>query len=568
MKKIIAIICLLCCIFLYACAKDITNDGNQSNDDNSSSGSEELPAEPQKIVLSNGLTAAYDIILPLDCSTELRTAAQSLATKLQNLTGALFRVTSDDAMPSASKGEILIGFCDRDDTRSTLNGVMYKDYKISVTDKSIVIGAYSDDSAIDGVFRFMGLLKKDSITKDGSKMVFVFEKDISYKHTYSMPNANVKGVDIGKYCIVIPSNESNNKALTALAKKLQVMIGSHTGKYLNIVSDSTPATQYELLFGTTSRPESQGEELLKYSVSISGSKIVFESGGIFSLERAVEAYESKLIQSGGAFEKAVMEKNLATESYPTRANSSDYRIMEYNVLVEFEGWGSEKSDKLNPDVNVRREIVASTVLGYSPDVIVFCELYDNWRNGLIPMLDSDYSGVCLDRADGNSNPMPILYRKDKFTLIDSGYTEIDTIAINRRVVTWAVLKDRITNEQLLVFGTHLSSLAPSGQSLADKQCSEIDKITPVINSVKSRYNGSVIFTGDFNCTANTRPYNYIHTKTGLSSVTEGEASKLGIVDHIFADSSVSAVKVYINYNNCGDYASDHRPVVCDIKVGN
>ncbi len=558
MKKIIAIICLLCCILLCACG------GEQAEE---SSSTTEISNFPKDIVLANGKTAAYDIIIPQDCSDELKSTVSGLAQKLQTTTGALFRVTDDTSAVPENKGEIIVGSCSREDTEATLDGIFYRDYKVCVTDKNIVIAAYCDDAAIEGVFRFMSLFKDENLQKDSEKTVLVWREDIVYNHTYSISNANVNGVDIGEYNIVIPAEESDNEAFVTNAEKFQTLIGNYTGRYLEIVDDSTAPVSYEVLIGKTNRAESASSELMKYSTSVINNKIVICAGGSFTVARAIADYESKLIQSGGALEGAVMSKDLVT-SYPSKNATSDYRLMQYNVLVEFEGWGSEKSELLDPNVDVRREIVASTVLGYSPDVIVFCELFENWREGLVPMIESEYTGVCLDRTDGNTNPTPIFYKTDRFTLVDSGYTSVTAAAVNRRVVTYAVLRDKVTSEQLIVFGTHLASVAPEGQDRADIQCAEINEMLPTIKSVREKYSGSVIFMGDFNCFNNTKTYNHIQTVTGLSPITEAETLKLSTVDHVFTDSTVIADKIYINFDNYGDYASDHRPVVCDVTINN
>ncbi len=127
MKKIIAIICLLCCILLCACG------GEQAEE---SSSTTEISNFPKDIVLANGKTAAYDIIIPQDCSDELKSTASGLAQKLQTTTGALFRVTDDTSAVPENKGEIIVGACSREDTEATLDGIFYRDYKVFLLELS------------------------------------------------------------------------------------------------------------------------------------------------------------------------------------------------------------------------------------------------------------------------------------------------------------------------------------------------------------------------------------------------------------------------------------------------
>ena len=550
--------------FAVSCSND---DGNETQ---STESADPTPTVTEKnVVLAKGITASYKVVTPADCSDELTSTVNSLVTKLQQVTGAPFQLQNDMSDSYVdSEGEIIIGSCKRTDTAKILENTGYKDYKISVTEKNIVIAAHTDDAAINAVFKFMSFLSDELITQEGDPKTttLLWKEDYSFVHeNYSIKSMSLNGKSLKDYTIIYPSLDMPEKN-REYAYELQEIIGAACGYVLDVSDDSAESSPLEILIGKTNRAEStacaQKLGSLEFTTTTVGDKLILIGNGAYTTKKAIESFDSNMRLVSNNLEEIDLSRSLV-DDYEANTKG-DYRLMQYNVLVEFEGWGS--GGKLDPSIDYRKEIVAAAILGYSPDVLVLCEFFEQWRQKLPPMLEEQYQLVQGDRADGASNRTPIMYKKDKFTLVDSGYTDIEKAngLINRRVVTWAILKDKSTEKQLVVFGTHLSS-EQSANGEADR-IEEIKKIRAVIESVTSRYSGHVILMGDFNSYVGTNAYNAIETQTGLTNVVKTLASALKTVDYVFLDNTMLAKNIIITYNNQTEFASDHRPVVCDIKI--
>lgn len=565
MKKIIAL--LLVAFMLLPFAVSCSDKNGDGTDITNTDGNAE--SAPKNITLAQSMRANYKVIIPADSDDELTAAATSLINKLGQVTGTPFSMGQDsDTEPVDSSGEIIIGSCMRKDTVTALKGTGYKDYKITVTNNNIVLAAHTDEAAMNAVFKFMSYLTDELLTKDSQTKatVLFWEKDYSFVHeNYSVKALSLNGNTLDGYTIVYSENDCPEKN-KEYAQKLRELIGEACGYVLSVKGDAAEQNEFEILVGKTNRAESLAYAAslgsLEYVTAAVGNKLVIVGNGAYTTAKAIDAFDTNMRVAAQTLEDIDIKRSLV-DGYEQNT-VGDYRLMQYNVLVEFEGWGS--GGKIEADVDVRKEIVAAAILGYAPDVIVLCEFFDNWRNKLTPLIQEQYTLVQGDRADGVSNRSPIMYRTDKFDLIDSGITDIEKAngMINRRAVTWAVLKDKSNGEQLIVFGTHLSSEQDS--SGETDRINEIKKMSKIMSSVTESYEGHVILMGDFNSYVGSKAYNSVKEETALTNAVEALASSMNTVDYVFLDNSSVSKNIILKFGNQTEFASDHRPVICDIKI--
>ena len=121
-------------------------------------------------------------------------------------------------------------------------------------------------------------------------------------------------------------------------------------------------------------------------------------------------------------------------------------------FLSFNIWG----DYFKNPVGEREAAIESTIRQYAPDVISLQEVTPNWWNGsLFKNLSADYDIVRGDevasmRRAGAKGPMkprwinhePLLYRKDRLSLLDSGLDFFHVSMGAEKSVTWAVLEER------------------------------------------------------------------------------------------------------------------------------
>lgn len=380
------------------------------------------------------------------------------------------------------------------------------------------------------------------------------------------------GSNLGQYVIVYGS-KSTPELNRGLAEKLRDVIKTNCGVTLSVVSDSTAETQKEILVGSTSRAQSkyffEGKNKLELMECVIGTvegKIVVTGALLFSTEEAILLVEKYAKENSTLNGMPATEKDLHTSF---TSNKGEYRLMEYNVLVEYPGWGVEKVR--NAEVEVRKEAIASMIKGYSPDVAVLCEVFDTWSNQLPELIQDEYALVQWKRSNGSSNRTPIIYKKERFNLLESGCTDIgvknessaEEKYKNYRCVTYAVLQDKTTGEKLAVFGTHLESTNESDR------LAQIPKIKPVVDSVMARHSTATItIMGDFNTAeykSDNRAYvEFENTFSDLKNPVKSHA--FASIQQIFVSKTATVNKTTIEANRYATVVSDHKPVIVDITI--
>ena len=145
--------------------------------------------------------------------------------------------------------------------------------------------------------------------------------------------------------------------------------------------------------------------------------------------------------------------------------------LQFTVMAEplrfltFNIWG----DYFNNPVAEREVGVEATILNSRADVIALQEVTPNWYKSqmFLNLAKAGYAVVrgdeaaALRRAAFAGNPTeehinhePVLYRKDKLKLLESGTDFFHLKLQTSKSVTWLVLEDRESGRRCVAFGTH------------------------------------------------------------------------------------------------------------------
>ena len=331
-----------------------------------------------------------------------------------------------------------------------------------------------------------------------------------------------------------------------------------------IMPDSEEPVENEILIGHTNREESEAAytgffapERMRYTIDLVGKKYVLAGYEWFSTKKAIDVVCDAI--EGGKAPEACCIKNQGMHS-PCPGRCARYRALHYNVMVEWLGWGC--GGILEGPIYKRREPLANIVLGYAPDFICFCEVFERWSVNLAELFGDKYSFICLDRADNNaSNRTPLAYDRKKFRLIEGGYENLySNQFINHRVITWGLLEERETGNRILVCGTHWDSSGNEDDLLKEaRACEEL------INQKREQYGVEVILMGDFNTRRGFRSYEDLVESCSLIDVEDEELSRRS-VDHVFVSRQVKVVSCTRENGKSGQFASDHPPVICDFNI--
>lgn len=555
-KRLLWVWLLLLAMLLCSC--DGSKEAPPSNSD---------PVEnaPRRVELVADGKARYKIVIPEISGGDVSRAADTLKNKLKSLTGAFFSVTDDytrDGKDVESTGEIIIGNCKRTQMQTALLSLTYRDYSVSVTNENILIAGYDEAKVTDAVYAFIQMLDETHIEKNGDQVILIWDADLRKDYTsYKLEGLSLEGIPFHQYRIVYPASGMTATAIgeyIKIAQEVLDCIGRRCGAVLKICPDTEAPQEYEILIGKTNRSESldfyageNGPKQLDYGVAIRNSKILIFGGGLYSLSSAANTFNGKLSGLSSPVLERFADTKATLANSPIPRAAGDYRFMTYNIL--FEEWAS---GELPAEVEIRKELVSYLLLNYSPDVAALQECFDRWNNQLPELLAEEYEYVCYKRNDSVSNRSPLIYKKSKLNLMDSGYVDLDqTLTNNRRVVTWAVFEDKATGKQFAVLGTHWHPTDEAEKLRQSRITAELAK------KIREERRIPVIVMGDFNSVPGSGSYSTFKTVSGIEHVTGTNG-----VDHIFYTNDFTSVAQGYESENCARVASDHFPVWIDLKL--
>jgi endonuclease/exonuclease/phosphatase family metal-dependent hydrolase len=284
------------------------------------------------------------------------------------------------------------------------------------------------------------------------------------------------------------------------------------------------------------------------------------------------------IIAGMLFVLTVVSVTLADEE------PAPLRVVTYNIRYDNPGDG--------PNVWANRKAAMVDYLkSTKADLIGLQEVLPQQRNYLAGEL-TDFALYSVGRDDGEKGEAtPILYREDRFELLDKGSFWLSTTPDKPgskswdsslpRIASWVKLKDKTSGRSLLFANTHFdhrgSEARLESAKLMIRQLAELagsgEKALPVL------------LTGDFNCTAKQAPY---------AALTGSEAGEAKLLDaqlisqkpHTGGDSTSNAFEALrpgakidfifvrgfgVNSHQIDDprvsgrFVSDHQPVMAEIK---
>ncbi len=476
-------------------------------------------------------------------------------------------IKAGDAKYSAGEYEILIGQTNRTESDGFISVMRTDDYGYGLIGKKLVItGTDAADTYLAAekfVREVIGNRPEDT------DVFYAAESDFMFTGSYNVDSLTLDGTAINEYGIVYKYNGGMGEEL--LAVKLQSAVTAASGYILNVYSDKEEAREHEILIGVTSRESgsaySEKLDTAEYYIGKHGGNIILWAGGADGITAAVSTLADRINAACTASKAAVLttgDREILTSS------GSKLSVMSFNVLVS--------------NITAERaERVIDMVSNYLPDTIGFQEASPTWMTKLNASLSKYYSYVGNGRDGGSSGEYnPVFYRKDKFTLIESGtkwlsdtpdkVSKYSESSLNR-IFTYAVLKRNSDGKTFVHINTHLEHTSSDARV---KQAAVLVKFI-------EKYSGyPVLLTGDFNCTSGTDEYKLID-ETYLSSSANTALKKENagatfhnfgssdkIIDFIFISDKnilISLYKVAIEKIN-GDYASDHHPVYAEYSIIN
>ena len=270
---------------------------------------------------------------------------------------------------------------------------------------------------------------------------------------------------------------------------------------------------------------------------------------------------------------------LAAVAFTACGSATSLSVMTFNMRYD------NPEDGQN-NWRFRRERIAGVIKAQEIDVLGTQELLPNQFNDLSGLL-TGYQGVGVGRLDGaeSGEYCAVFFRKDRFTLLDSGtfwLSETPEVVGSlgwdgacERIATWVVLRDR-DGRELFFIDTHLDHV---GQVARDEGVSLLMKRIETLSGGRP-----VILTGDFNSEPGSSVVAHVQ-KDGVlrdakaiaqqRSGTDWSFSDFGqipeaerpLLDYIFVSGDIEALRYEVLPDTFdGGYVSDHAPVMAVVKI--
>jgi endonuclease/exonuclease/phosphatase family metal-dependent hydrolase len=322
---------------------------------------------------------------------------------------------------------------------------------------------------------------------------------------------------------------------------------------------------------------------LHYIAQVNGGKLVIKSGGEHSFPKSLSpimetlsAYDGGVVLNEGDSITGNLYDDDLDSSKP---ENSDLRIMSCNILAEFESWsGDPEVEMPYLPVDLRKEIFFAALNYYQPTVIGFQEMTPNWYAAAEEYDTEDVWEILKfanpNRNDGEYVFSTVMYRKDLYTLLDSGMRFYSKFKNGRSgCYTWAVLKDNASGKEFCFLSTHWDGTGrPNGFLQAEE-------LAAFVNEMKKSY--PVFTTGDFNSNeispeliqyledcdivdAKQAAINRVNDVGSWHNFLQTNLS-WGSCDHITATKDTTVLKFQTLYKNELIYCSDHCWLIADIK---
>ena len=595
----------ICTIFV-GCTQ--TPDTPVDSDMNETESSEDTADEtggqtdtPVEFVMTEGGESKISIWVDqtlYSTSDELRTYAKKLEEQFElqagvsiSSSGDRYFTDEDDQNPA-----ILIGSSDKSaDQLEFDEELKLGDFVLAVSGNKIII--YSDyaEGCVTGIKYFINKILIPQGNVD--KLIFNSSQCLTYHSEYGISSIECLGEDLYKYSIVIPKNADLETELLAYTFKQHLR--DNYGHEIEVVTDDTAESEYEILIGDTSRTTAEPVED-GYTVLAANKKLQICADGMLGYENVwkylkktlfASTYEAEYTLNEGFVTNGEAVGELSDGTYFISEREGDVRYMVYNVYGYGEG----------APMNVRMEFQKEIVSAYLPDVIGFQEYTTSYHSKFTPvLLELGYTQVPVStKIDGKEylNYTPMFYRADKVTLKDSGFfIHFNNSTDYSKSATWGVF-ETLSGKQFGAIATHFMwSGDPSEPNYLEVRKDHAAKIVELKDSIVAKHGVPVLFGGDLNCSSVSDPVKilmdggftlaqtaapegakndnnghhehptYNGAKKYFTTLYMPTGKYTASIDHILVSGNVTVSGFATICSPYAAYSSDHSPLMVDVTL--
>jgi len=380
------------------------------------------------------------VIVVGDGDAEAAPAANYLRDELYKVYG--FRLKKENDLflaPDPNRVEILIGFTNREESQAAAPRMeRIKDFLCEKQGNKLLLMGFNEEGLKKGVNYLLNKYVWNDC--DGKNFTYSSEMDFYSKGSYDIPLLKCAGQTMYQAKIVYPANSLNGEYYAAM--RLYRYLFYRAGINMPVVDDSTPSTGQEIRIGKTVRGGNIAVAEGKYNISVKDGNLCLAANDVKGYLSLFEYLENTILTKAQASLILTADYTRTADAEAIRQKTADYRLVFQNI------WGPSGND------SQRDEVAAEYLLSYNPDVIGLNEFVGEFRSSksLHNKLLANGFAYVDTKVGYNANGVPIYYRADRFTLIDSDYITESNWRYEGSTI--AMLEDKVTKDRFIVVCTH------------------------------------------------------------------------------------------------------------------
>ena len=223
----------------------------------------------------------------------------------------------------------------------------------------------------------------------------------------------------------------------------------------------------------------------------------------------------------------------------------------------------------------RAALIMDDLQAQAPDIIGFQEA-TKWQHDYLLDCLPEYGSIITYRDDSMiAEGCPIYYHGGRFTMVDQGTFWLsetpevmskDWGAAHYRVCSYAILRDKTTGEELVVFNTHLDHVSDEAR---------INGIGVILDKIEEFGGLPAIIMGDLNAEEGSATYvnatvHFLDARYEAAQTTDsytyhvwGDVEKSCRIDYFLLSRDAFSVESYtvLAQPHDGIWSSDHAPLV-------
>lgn len=501
-----------------------------------------------------------------------------------NLTDDWERPGTDPA--TRPQKEILLGVTNRGESIQAASKLRVEEYSIAVENERIVICGGSPEATAEACATFVRTFLS-SIAN--GEILLPRDTVISHHVEYPIDTLSLDGNPITEYSIAYTESQFKDAAVL-----LQQEIALACGWRLDVVS-MNGARDKKILVGLPGNTDispcegtgvsaitQEGTDPAMYAIEHKEGTLVLAGKSGWTTSNAVLLFsESYLKGKNGKVDIGdIALTDTTMHQYPVYAEA-DFRIMTLNTLGAQENYEE------------RFPYMIDLIKQYLPDVIGLQEANKTVQSYVIKPLLEFYAYNQRWHDNGEiANYTPILYRKDKFELLEAGvrFLRSSYKGTNTKSISWAVLSPLDGSPDFIVTNLHGAMLSASYNipgtnevEGAEWRADNIREMLEIIAELRTKYGNLPSFsTGDYNFYRHAKGYaeavkggllnpEIVSTVSSMEGIgTNHEVGKMPVskesIDRIFISEGIISYVHRIITDENALKASDHCAVYIDVKI--